>query len=733
MYKQSSLLRPAHRLFTTLLTCWLATTASAQDSDALAGKVAVIPINEFTLIEAEQTEHLQLHLKRALSEGASAVILEIDSPGGFAISTRQVIEQLAEMGGVKTYAWIKGDAIGGPAMIALATDQFYFAPDTMIGSAKEQEIEWRGKVDALPDRLVEKTYADFSDIIRTAVAAKGRPAELVDGLIDPAIEVKLGDDVISEADDVLIIDDQSPLASGAAASIEELVQTAAISGEVVRFDYEPAPEIDDSPEKEIEAQAPAPTPEVDVPFGKTREESYAGKVVVIEIGQWTLMRKTKFDFMNRILDKAVADGAEAIIFDMDTPGGQLAATEELMFKLQSITVPTYTFVNTEASSAGSLIAIATDKIYMHRPSTLGSAGIVTMYGEMDPIMREKIESKFLDSVSEIARSKNRDPDLCRSFVKMELEYSARIPVISSDGSQSSKSALFVKEGELLSLSSEEAIQLVDGKPLLAEGTVQSIEELIEREGLKGDIVRSEPLGFEKLADFIVKIAPLLLVLALAGIYLEVNTPGFGIPGATALVLLGIFFFGHQAAGKLAGFEVVGVFLLGIALLIVELFILPGVFIIGAIGLLLIVGALLFAMLDKFDFSNFGGELDWDRLLSGLGTPITNLVIALAGAALLVVVLMRYLPDLPIMKKRMLVGVISGGSRTLTSVSGGKLNEPVESLVGQKGNAHCDLRPSGKGKFGDRILDVTADAQFIDEGTVIRIIAEEGSRIVVEQA
>ena len=255
---------------------------------------------------------------------------------------------------------------------------------------------------------------------------------------------------------------------------------------------------------------------------------------------------------------------------------------------------------------------------------------------------------------------------------------------------------------------------------------------MEKEGLKGEVVRAEPFGFEVIADWIVKIAPFLLLLAMAGAYLEVNSPGFGVPGILSMIFFALFFFGHQVAGKLAGYEVIGIFLLGVVLLIVEFFIIPGTMIFGAIGLLLIIGSLLFAMVDKFDFKNIDGVFDFDRFVSGLGTPATNLIIALSGSALLVVLLMRYLPELPIMKKRMLVGVSSGSSRTLSSVSGGTATEQREELVGLEGTAQTDLRPAGKGMFGERILDITTEAEFIEEGTAVRIVKEEGARTVVER-
>lgn len=733
MHHRTSNFAPLQR-FVAAFFAWLVAAAAAlqaQEESSFAGKVVVLQIAEHTLVEAAQIDHLQAGLEQARADGAAAVVLELESPGGFAIATRRVIEKLGEMDGVKTFAFVKGETAGGPALIALATDGIYFSAQGVLGSAQDKTIDWRGARSAIPDRLVEKTYADFAEAMKRVVVAKGRDSLLVDGFIDPGIEVRLGDELLSEKDDVLVLGAGSPVAAGDAQTVGELCTAAGLAGEIVTSNYT-AKQLAEDVGVEPPVDAPVGEVEEEVPFGMIAEDSYRGKIVVIEIGKWTLMRKTKFDFMKRILLKAEEDGAEAVIFEMNTPGGQLFATEEIMIALQDLKIPTYTFVNVAASSAGSLIAIATDKIYMHRPSTIGSAAIVSSTGEIGEKMLEKIESKFLDTVAEIAEAKGYDPELCKTFVKMELEYFVSIPVVESDGSLSSRVVFSVKEGELLSFSSTEATQMVDGKPLLATGTVQTIEELVEKEGLRGEVVRAKPMGFENVADFIVMLAPVLLLLALAGIYIEVNTPGFGFPGAAALCLLAIFFFGHQAAGKLAGYEVIAVFLLGIALLVVELFILPGVFIFGALGLLLIIGSLLFAMVDKFDFNEVGGEFDFERLLGGLGTPITNLIIALAGAVVLVVVLMRYLPEIPLMKKRMLVGVSSGRMRTLRQVSGSKVSASAPELIGLEGTAQCDLRPSGKGMFGGRLLDVTAESVFVAQGTRIRVVKEEGAQIVVEE-
>ncbi|MGI9240835.1 MAG: SDH family Clp fold serine proteinase, partial [Verrucomicrobiales bacterium] len=634
------------QLLAALGTALLLGSAWGQEPDSLKDKTVVIPITETSLVEAAQITRLRDGLEQASSDGAAAVILKIDCPGGFAISTRQVVESLGGIEGVKTYALIAGEAAGGAALVALAADEIYFLPDGVMGSSKAREIEWRGKTSGLPDRLVDKTYSDYAEAIKSVVTAKDRDGALVDGFIDPSIEVKIGDQLLSESDDVLMLEAENPISAGTLDSVTDLMVKLGLEGDPTVLELKPKdagaetnPGESMVPEVENAQALPAPADQApanldaggeDVPergFGATREENFAGKVVVIEVGKESLIRKTKFEFMRRILERAVEQGAEAVIFDMHTPGGYLWETRDLMTDLQDVKIPTYTFVNPEASSAGSMIAISTDKIYMHEPSTIGAAAIVAGGEGLDGTMKEKVEQTFIDSVAEIAAGKGRDPDLCMAFVKIELEYTASIPVVETDGSLGSRNVLYVKNGDLLSLNSIEAMEMVDGKPLFADGVAQTIEELVQKEGLAGEIVRAKPFGFEAVADWIVKIAPFLLLLAMAGAYIEVNSPGFGAPGILALLFFGLFFFGHSVAGKLAGYELIGVFLLGLLLLIVEFFVLPGTMIFGAVGMLLVIGALLFAMIDKFDFSNVGGEFNFDRFLDGLSTPIANLIIA----------------------------------------------------------------------------------------------------------
>ena len=329
----------------------------------------------------------------------------------------------------------------------------------------------------------------------------------------------------------------------------------------------------------------------------------------------SLVRETKFDFMKRIIEKANTDGASAIIFDLNTPGGIAWYTEEIMLSdLQKISVPTYSYVNPKAMSAGALIAIATDYIYMHEPSTIGAAAPVMGNGQDIPeAMLKKVMSDILATADDVARLKGHDPQIAKAFVDSEIEIYFEIPVVSSEGNLSTENAFSPDdENDLLVLNAWQATQIIDGKPLFAEGLAESINDLVQKEGLSGDIVVAKPLGFEYVSDLIVKLAPWLLLFGIAGAYMELKAPGFGFPGFISLISFGLFFFGHNVAGYLAGYEIVGIFILGFILLILEFFVFPGLMILGLIGAVLIVGSLIYTMVDPLDLG-WSGELNFQIL------------------------------------------------------------------------------------------------------------------------
>ena len=293
-----------------------------------------------------------------------------------------------------------------------------------------------------------------------------------------------------------------------------------------------------------------------LPARAQSQEIRKGSVVVVPLsGEVT---EAQFLFLRRILKKSEAAGASALIIDMDTYGGSLKAAVEMLGALMKSTIPTLTYVNTNAGSAGALIALSTKRVYMAPVSAIGAAAPISAGGEdMQQTLNQKVVSYFSGYFRSAAEKNGYNPELAEAFINKEKEVKIGDKVINPKGS-------------LLTLSAQEAVKEYDGKPLLAQGIASNLEELCEKAGLRAkDIVRMEPTGFERLAQWITILAPLFLLGGMIGAYLEFKSPGFGVAGILSGLCFLLFFAGHYVAG-LTGFEVVAVFILGTLLVLTEL-------------------------------------------------------------------------------------------------------------------------------------------------------------------
>src|ERR1700719_935658 len=193
------------------------------------------------------------------------------------------------------------------------------------------------------------------------------------------------------------------------------------------------------------------------------------------------------------------------------------------------------------------------------------------------------------------------------------------------------------KGTLLTLNAQEATEQINGKPVLADGVAESIVNLTQKARLKGNIVSLDPSGFEQLAFWITALAPLLLLGGIIGAYLEFKIPGASLPGIISAVCFALFFLGHYLAG-LAGWEVVGLFVLGIIFVLIEiLFFGHSSIVFGVVGVLLMLASLFWAMIDRYPGETF---FPTGRALA---VPLLNLFLALIGAAIVIALLARYLP------------------------------------------------------------------------------------------
>jgi membrane-bound serine protease (ClpP class) len=638
--------------FLTLSLNAVATGSDLIDQSNLDGKAVVVDINSYSFIDSTQGAYLKDLLEKLSQSDPVAVILNISCSGGLASEVRWFIDDFTKLK-IKTISFINGEAKGAGALTALSSSIIYFRDNTEIGGEPEK-LEWRGKLDLLPQRFSDLSYYDIIEDVSKTFNEDVPRLQLARGFCDQDNEVKLNGVRFSRAGEHLLIKksnlDELGIKGGAAASVEEVLSQEKLSCELIYLKSPPViieenvTSLSVNDDSELNESSESSLDDDTSSFGETRVESYAGKIVVIPIGMESLVRKTKFEFIQRIIEKADEDKASAIIFDLNTPGGIAWYTEEIMLSdLQNLSVPTYSFVNPKAMSAGALIAIATDHIYMHEPSTIGAAAPVMGNGQDIPeAMLKKVLSDIVSTADNVARLKGHNPAIAKAFIDTKAELTIELPVVTNQGSLNYVNAFTPdSENDLLVLNAWEATQVINGKKIFATGIASSLEELVQKAELKGEIMIAQPLGFELVGDWIVKLAPWLLLFGIAGAYMELKVPGFGLPGFLSLICFGLFFFGHNVSGYMAGFEAIGVFVLGLILVLLELFVFPGILVFGVLGVFCIIGSLVYSMVDPLNL-NWDGSVNFSELGVLLGDPVMNVLIALFGALGVALFLMRYM-------------------------------------------------------------------------------------------
>ena len=418
-------------------------------------------------------------------------------------------------------------------------------------------------------------------------------------------------------------------------------------------------------------------------------------------------------FLRRAVKTAESNEASAIIFDMNTYGGRLDTATDIVNALNQTKIPTYTFINTNAGSAGSLIAIATQRIYMAPVSAIGAAAPILPTGEDLPATaKEKTISYWSALIRGSATKNGHNPDVAEAFMNKDKEIKIGDRIVHP-------------KGAVLTLNAQEATERINGKPLLAEGVADSVSDLIKKAGLKGNEVTIEPTGFEQIAFWITALAPLLLLGGILGAYLEFKIPGVTWPGIISAICFALFFLGHYLAG-LAGWEVVALFILGMVLVLIEiLFFAHSTIVFGVVGVFLMLASLLWTMIDRYPGQNFfpTGKM--------LAMPLLNMFIAIMGSFIIIALLARYLPRTSIYRRFALMDSNPPGP----SLAGIPLRRATALALtpGMQGTAVTVLRPSGKARFADHVVDVVTEGEFVAPQTPVTVIQTDGMRVVVKSA
>ena len=400
-------------------------------------------------------------------------------------------------------------------------------------------------------------------------------------------------------------------------------------------------------------------------------------------------------YIERILQEAESNNAAAIVLQINTFGGRVDAAVQIRDALLKSPIQSIAFIDTRAISAGALISLATNAIVMAPGGTIGAATPVQSSGTETKPTSEKTVSYVRKEFSATAESRGRDTKVAEAMVDSDVS----IPGVTA-------------RGKLLTLTTAEALELG-----IADFEASTLRAALDQLGLKdASIVESSTNWAEEVVRFLTNpiVSSLLVSVAMIGIIVEVRTPGFGIPGALGISSLGLFLWGHWLV-NLAGWEELLLATAGIALLLVEAFILPGFGVAGVLGILALLAGLI--------MSTIGEGASLQALISAASRLGVSLVVAIVASLFI----LRYLPKTRIGRQLVLATGLTAGS--------GFTSEPIEEhdLVGKTGLAVSTLRPAGIADIDGKRIDVVSDGEFIEPGEPIRVDHVDGNRVVVRRS
>ncbi|MBI4660639.1 MAG: hypothetical protein HY735_17520 [Verrucomicrobia bacterium] len=422
--------------------------------------------------------------------------------------------------------------------------------------------------------------------------------------------------------------------------------------------------------------------------------------------------------VRRGVKEAMEAKADVLVLDMETNGGRVDTTEEIIKILDQFQGLTVTYVNRKAFSAGAFIAFATQKIYMAPLSVIGAAAPLIMMPGGGPMeIPETLEAKVTSGIRALVRARAEKNGYNVKVVEAMIDKTRELRM---------DEEILNEKGQILTLTNVQAEKEYGNPPtrLLSSGTAETLEDLMAKLHYEeAQRVYIQPTGVEKLATWINTISPLLLIVGVLGLYIEFKTPGFGLPGIVGLIAFVIYFFGGYVAG-LSGIEWVAVFFIGLVLFILEIIVFPGTVLLGLGGAALMFVAIVMAMVDVYP--TVPGLPAPMRFRVPLSDIALNLVVALFGSAVAIWLLSRLLPRTSLYAALVSCSV-SGENSILVQ------ERHRSQRLGETGVTVSALRPGGKAQFGHEIVDVMAQGEMISKNQRVKIIAYSGTTAVVEAA
>ncbi|PWG81788.1 NfeD family protein [Pararcticibacter amylolyticus] len=409
-----------------------------------------------------------------------------------------------------------------------------------------------------------------------------------------------------------------------------------------------------------------------------------------EIGPsaWRLTRKA--------FQKADEAKASVVLIRMNTFGGMVDYADSIRTRILNAQQTTIVYIDNNAASAGALIALACDRIYMKKGAGIGAASVVNPKGE---IMPEKYQSYMRGLMRATAEAKGRDPRIAEAFVDPDVA----IPGIN-------------EKGKVLTLTSREAV-----KAGFCEAEVSDLNEVLNAERIDSSLVVTHHVSFiDRIIAFLINpaVSGILILLIIGGIYFEMQSPGIGFALLVAVVAALLFFAPLYLEGLAAHWEI-GLFLVGVILLLLEIFVIPGFGVAGIMGIICIIGGLVLSLVlnDWFDFTVTGSEQISSAAMLVMGSMVLAIVVCVfVGKSLLKTPVFQrlVLQD----EQRSQMGYVSGRQR--------------DEMLNKTGYAKTDMRPSGKIEIEGKWYDAVSLDGYIDKGTEVVVEKQENYNVFVRK-
>jgi len=458
-----------------------------------------------------------------------------------------------------------------------------------------------------------------------------------------------------------------------------------------------------------------------------------------------------FKSIQRRTQIALDEGVEYLIYEIQTYGGLVNAADNICkYLILEVGKEAHTaaYITTEAISAGAMISVSCQDIIMLENTTIGDCAPIVLVPsqKLEGVDREKAESFIRAAFDRAAKANGYPRALLRAMVTMQIEVyrvkniktgeyeffeSVRLPKDPNTYDLDNKE-LIVENDKLLTLIASDALEYGIARTVV-KGRAGALDFLEKRDGVTfaGEPMVLETTWSEEMVRWINSpaVMAVLVMLAMLGVYIEFNTPGIGLPGLAAVICFTIIIGSKYLVG-LANWVEVALFVLGILLLLIEFLVLPGFGIAGFSGIICIFAGL-FGMLIK----NPPDKLPWPQdavAWSDFTWGVVGLSVGFVGFIVLAWVLSKYLPRIQFLSGLILAPAVPRQSGEIPlSMTTPPESKTVSVNMGETGEVVSILRPTGKAKFGDAIVDVVAEAEFLDKGTKVEIIEIHGNRVVVK--